>query len=92
MNAPKSAPSSASTAFRDALKVIEQTIDKYRGCTPQEKDRLRHELTQLQEMQQKLTEGRVEMVLFGEISAGKSALINALAGRQIGRASCRERV
>ncbi len=86
MNTPNSftsAASAASGAFRDALKVIDQTIDKYRGCTPQEKERLRRELTQLQEMQQKLMEGRVEIVLFGEISTGKSALINALAGRHL---------
>jgi small GTP-binding protein len=34
-------------------------------------------------MQQKLAGGRVEIVVFGEISTGKSALINALVGRPV---------
>lgn len=34
-------------------------------------------------MYQKITAGRVEMVIFGEISTGKSALINALIGRAV---------
>src|SRR5690349_14085986 len=34
-------------------------------------------------MHDKLTSGRVEIVIFGEISTGKSALINALVGSQV---------
>jgi small GTP-binding protein len=34
-------------------------------------------------MHDKLTSGRVEIVIFGEISTGKSALINALVGKEI---------
>src|SRR5687768_2350296 len=34
-------------------------------------------------MHEKLVAGRVEIVIFGEISTGKSALINALVGRDI---------
>ena len=34
-------------------------------------------------MHDKLTSGRVEIVIFGEISTGKSALINALVGRDV---------
>lgn len=69
--------------FKDALAMIRQAVDRYRGCTSEEKERLRHDLTQLEEMEEKLTEGRVEMVLFGEISTGKSALINAISGLQL---------
>src|SRR6185503_12918755 len=34
-------------------------------------------------MHDKLTSGRVEIVIFGEISTGKSALINALVGQAV---------
>lgn len=83
MNPTHSRPPAATNPFSEALGVIERTVDKYRGCTPQEQERLRHDLAQLQEMQQKLTQGRVEIVLFGEISTGKSALINALIGQPV---------
>ncbi len=70
-------------AFEAALASIKQAVDKYRGCTPEEKERLRQDLSQLQDVEEKLTHGRVEIVLFGEISTGKSALINALVGRPV---------
>jgi len=34
-------------------------------------------------MYDKVTNGRVEIVIFGEISTGKSAMINALVGRDV---------
>ena len=74
---------STRSAFEQALVTIQQAVAKYRGCTPEEKERLRKDLFQLQEMEQKLTQGRVELVLFGEISTGKSALINALVGEEV---------
>jgi uncharacterized protein (DUF697 family)/GTP-binding protein EngB required for normal cell division len=80
MNAVDSARPSA---FQQALATIQKAVEKYRGCTPEEKDRLRHDLDQLRQMEQKLTHGRVEIVLFGEISTGKSALINALVGQHV---------
>ncbi len=70
-------------AFQEALATVQKAVDKYRGCTPAEREQLRHDLSQLKEMELKLTEGRVEIVIFGEISTGKSALINALVGRQV---------
>jgi hypothetical protein len=79
---PATEPQQAS-AFAEALATIQRAVDKYRGCTPQEKLRLREDLSQLQQMEQKLTHGRVEIVLFGEISTGKSALINALVGQPV---------
>lgn len=70
-------------AFQDALATVRKAVERYRGCTPEEKEQLRNDLSQLQEMERKLTAGRVEIVIFGEISTGKSALINALAGKQV---------
>lgn len=69
--------------FRQAVTVIEATLDKLRGCSPDEKQHLHRDLSQLQDMFQKLTAGRVEIVVFGEISTGKSALINALIGEAV---------
>lgn len=75
--------SSSTNAFDQALSTIRQAVDRYHGCTPEEKEKLRKDLSQLQEIEEKLTHGRVEIVLFGEISTGKSALINALVGTPV---------
>jgi small GTP-binding protein len=69
--------------FVRAKTTLEQTLAHLRRCTPDEKQRLRRELDHLQGMLTKLTSGRVEIVVFGEISTGKSALINALVGREV---------
>lgn len=71
------------SAYQEALASVEQTLTRLRGCTEDEKSRLRTELAGLRSMHDKLTSGRVEIVIFGEISTGKSALINALVGSQV---------
>lgn len=71
------------SAYTEALASVEQTLGRVRGCTEDEKSRLRNELAGLRAMHDKLTSGRVEIVIFGEISTGKSALINALVGSQV---------
>jgi ribosome biogenesis GTPase A len=43
---------------------------------------LKDDLAALGRMAEKLQSGRVDIVVFGEISTGKSALINALVGDQ----------
>jgi GTPase len=70
-------------SYQQALAAVEQTLDRVRQCTDDEKARLRAELAGLKQMLDKLTSGRVEIVIFGEISTGKSALINALVGRDV---------
>jgi small GTP-binding protein len=70
-------------SYRQALASVEQTLERVRDCTDEEKSRLRAELAGLRQMLDKLTSGRVEIVIFGEISTGKSALINALVGRDV---------
>jgi small GTP-binding protein len=70
-------------SYHEALAAVEQTLDRVRQCTDEEKARLRAELAGLKQMHDKLTSGRVEIVVFGEISTGKSALINALVGRDV---------
>jgi len=69
--------------YRSALASLEQTLDQLKGCSAQEKEALRQELRDLEKMQEKLTGGRVEIAVFGEISTGKSALINALVGEKV---------
>src|SRR6185295_12817240 len=71
------------TSYHQALAAVEQTLDRVRQCSDDEKARLRAELAGLKQMLDKLTSGRVEIVVFGEISTGKSALINALVGRDV---------
>ena len=70
-------------SYQQALASVEQTLARVRECTDEEKSRLRAELAGLRQMLDKLTSGRVEIVIFGEISTGKSALINALVGRDV---------
>jgi len=70
-------------SYRQALAAVEQTLDRVRQCTDDEKARLRAELAGLRQMHDKLTSARVEIAVFGEISTGKSALINALVGREV---------
>ncbi len=69
--------------YLDALQSVRHTLDRFRGCSEKEKELLRRDLSQLQTMETKLTSGRVEIVVFGEISTGKSALINALVGKAV---------
>ncbi len=69
--------------YRNAMASVEGTLAKLRRCSPEEKKRLRGELNQLRDMLSKLTSGRVEIAVFGEISTGKSAMINALVGQAV---------
>ena len=69
--------------YQHAVASLEHTLDRLRGCTDEERQHLRSELDQLQSMARKLTEGRLEIVVFGEISTGKSALINAMVGEAV---------
>jgi small GTP-binding protein len=74
---------STSDSYHSALAAVEQTLERVRQSSDEEKARLRAELAGLRQMLEKLTSGRVEIVIFGEISTGKSALINALVGRDV---------
>jgi small GTP-binding protein len=69
--------------YREAVASVENTLARLRGCPPAEIAHLQNDISQLNEMYQKITTGRVEIVIFGEISTGKSALINALVGRAV---------
>jgi small GTP-binding protein len=66
--------------YQRATHALEHTLAQLKSCSDTERTLLRRDFAQLQEMLQKLTLGRIEIVVFGEISTGKSALINALVG------------
>ena len=66
--------------YADAMATVRHAIDQFSGCSEEEKHALKQELADLEDMAKKLREGRLEIVLFGEIDTGKSALINALVG------------
>src|SRR3954451_19102556 len=69
--------------YEAAMRWIRQGIEHFRGCTPEERASLQRDLDQLHSMADKLAAGKVEIVVFGEISTGKSALINALVGQAV---------
>jgi small GTP-binding protein len=71
------------TSYDDALSAVRQAIDQFRSCSPDERASLQHDLDQLHAMAEKLAAGKVEIAVFGEISTGKSALINALVGEAV---------
>jgi small GTP-binding protein len=71
------------TTYGEALASVRQAIENFRGCSREERESLARDLDQLQAMAEKLASGRIEIVVFGEISTGKSALINALMGEAV---------
>lgn len=75
--------------YAGALATVRRTIEQFDGCSDAEKDALVKELSDLQAMARKLEDGRVEIVLFGEIDTGKSALINALVGQAVAEVDVR---
>lgn len=75
--------------YASALATVRRAIDQFAGCTPEERAALREDLDQLYAMAEKLDSGRVEIVVFGEISTGKSALINALVGDAVAQVNVR---
>lgn len=69
--------------YRRALIAVDQTLAKLHNCSSEERKRLQSDFAELTNMADKLESGRVDIVVFGEISTGKSALINALIGRDV---------
>jgi small GTP-binding protein len=75
--------------YEAAMGSIRQAIEHFRGCTPEERASLQRDLDQLHSMADKLAAGKIEIVVFGEISTGKSALINALVGEAVAEVNVR---
>jgi small GTP-binding protein len=68
---------------------MQAAIARFRGCNEAELRELAGDLDELGRMAEKLRAGRVDIVVFGEISTGKSALINALCGEQLAAVNVR---
>ncbi len=69
--------------YEEAIQAVEKTLSELRGCPDSEREALVNDIQQLNEMYDKISTGRVEITIFGEISTGKSAMINALIGRDV---------
>ena len=81
--------SQEANTYDDSLAAVRRAIEAFKGCTEQERQLLQRDVEQLQEMAAKLQSGQVEIVVFGEISTGKSALINALVGNAVAQVHVR---
>jgi hypothetical protein len=75
--------------YEAAMASVRRAIEQFRGCSPEERASLQRDLDQLHAMAEKLAAGKVEIVVFGEISTGKSALINALVGEAVAEVNVR---
>ncbi len=66
-----------------AIDAVRAAIERFEDCGEAERQELQNDLDELSRMAEKLESGRVEIVVFGEISTGKSALVNALVGEDL---------
>src|SRR3954466_16073074 len=82
-------PAKIDADYEAAMTTIRQAIEHFRGCSPEERASLQRDLDQLHSMADKLAAGKVDIVVFGEISTGKSALINAMVGQAVAAVNVR---
>ncbi len=68
--------------YTDAVDTVQRVIAELGRCGEDERSELSRDGIQLRQMLKKLRDGRIDIVVFGEISTGKSALINALVGEE----------
>jgi len=68
--------------YTDAVDAVQRVIAELGKCTEEERAALSRDAIQLRQMLKKLRDGRIDIVVFGEISTGKSAMINALIGEE----------
>ncbi|WP_442483957.1 YcjF family protein [Aeoliella sp. SH292] len=86
---PTPTPSSNDQSLLDALGAVERALEQLDGSTAEERKALSSDIRGLRDMLAKLRAGRVEIAVFGEISTGKSALINALVGKEVASVNIR---
>jgi hypothetical protein len=71
----QASPSSAQDPkYLESIRAVEKTLSELRGCPDAELEQLQHDISQLNEMYEKVTTGRVEIVIFE-----KSAPANPLS-------------
>ena len=76
-------PADQERDYQDALQTVERTLANVQSAEPHEREELVREWNSLADMARKLEAGRVDIAVFGEVSSGKSALINALVGEYV---------
>ncbi len=69
--------------YKQALDSLYKTLSDLDRARSRERQSLSREMDQIRGLIDKLETGRIDIVLLGEISTGKSALINALAGKKL---------
>ena len=82
-------PTNDDDQMLDALGAVEHALGQLDDCTDKEREALAADIRSLRDMLDKLRAGRVEIAVFGEISTGKSALINALVGKEVASVNIR---
>jgi GTP-binding protein Era len=83
MAGQRPAPHMTDDHYRHAVAAVQETLGRLKNCSEEERRRLQKDFAELSSMADKLENGRVDIVVFGEISTGKSALINALVGKDV---------
>ena len=78
--------------YEAAMASVRQAIEHFRGCSPEERASLQRDLDQLHAMAEKLAAGKVEIVVFGEISTGQVGADQCAGGRGGGRSECSRRL
>ena len=86
MNKQSNQGSAQDPSYLEAVDSVAATLKQLNGCPESERERLKSDISDLTKMYDKVTSGRVEIAIFGEISTGKSAMINALIGRAVAEA------
>jgi small GTP-binding protein len=79
---PTRSKSQADADYLAAMESLQAAMSQLKCCTEEERAELAGDVDELGRMAEKLRAGRVEIAVFGEISTGKSALINALCGEE----------
>ncbi len=74
--------------YEAAMNSVRSAIENFRGCSPNERAALQRDLDQLHSMAEKLATGKVEIVVFGEISTGKSCAHQRTGWRSRRRSKC----
>lgn len=69
--------------------TIRRVIDSAGALSGEERSDVVEMLKDLEAMEAKITSGRVDIAVFGDISKGKSSLINAIIGRPVARTDIR---
>jgi len=67
----------------EASKAVERVVRSTDSLSEDERKLFDEDIKELKNMLQKLDDCHIEIAVFGEVSSGKSALLNALLGRSV---------